>query len=118
MDILLVNEGYVLCCTVISFQILNMICLDSSAFFNDSFVGWCNALFKETFPFRISELVVVQYFELFAKIVDECFFFMYLKVFIPLYSMFIVATEKKNKFFFEIIFTLVLIRFLLFWDIF
>ena len=71
VDILLVQQGDVLCRAVISCQIEDAILLYAPSLFFNAFVGVGEILGKKLLPFPVGEGIVVEKFQLAAEVGDE-----------------------------------------------
>ena len=71
MDMFLVNQTYILCCTIVTFQILNIVRLDPARLLHNPVTRGCNRRLEKAFPLRIRERIVVQCRELRAEICDQ-----------------------------------------------
>ena len=71
VDVLLVNQTYILRRAIVTFQILDIVRLDTSRLRCDAVTRGCNRRLEKAFPLRIRERIVVQYRELRAQIGDQ-----------------------------------------------
>lgn len=100
MNVLFVYELNVLAIAVVSAEHLYMICLDSTALFNNSLVRIGKSLRKEALPFAFGKGVVVQNLQLLSEIGDQAVLIMDGKVLIPL------CGQQTDEFFSQSRFTL------------
>ena len=71
MDVLLVNQTYILRRAIVTFQVLDIVRLDAARLLHDAVARWCNRRLEKAFPLRIREIIVVQCRELRAEIGDQ-----------------------------------------------
>ena len=68
MDVLLIDEGDVLCRTIVTMKDLHVILLDLAGLLCDAFIFVGNTFRKELFPLTVRENIVVELFQLPAQI--------------------------------------------------
>ena len=85
MNIRLINQRDILRKAGISFQNLNVIFLNFACLFYNAFIFICNTIRKETLPFFIGEYIIIQFFQLLAKILYQILLVMDCKIFITLF---------------------------------
>ena len=83
MDVLLVDDGNILCTAIITLKNLNIILLDLSCLLNNTFILICQRLTKKSFPLAIRELIIIEDFKAFTQVCNQIRFLMYLKILIP-----------------------------------
>ena len=84
VDILLVDQGDVLCRPIVPLEDLHAVFLDPPALFLDPFIRVGNVLGKESFPFIVRESKFIELFKLPTEVRDHVFRFVDLQVLIPL----------------------------------
>ena len=84
MDILLVKQGDVLGRAVIPCQIKDTVFLYASGLFLDAFVGIGKMLGEELLPFLFRKRVVVEQFQLVAKVGNKSCLVAYIRIFVTL----------------------------------
>ena len=91
MDILLVNQQNVLACAVVTAKNLHIVLLQTPRLFSDTVVRIGDTVREKARPFAVRECIVVQLFELSAKIALQFILGVNLQVFISL------RLEHTNK---------------------
>ena len=71
VDVLLVDQGNIQGCVVLTDQVLHIVLLDFPGFFHDALIGVGNLAFEKAVPFLIRKLVVVQQLYLLTEIGNE-----------------------------------------------
>ena len=102
MNILLINKSDIFRASIITLQHLNIIFLNLTGLFYDSFIPVGDGIFEKSIPFRFREMVTIQFLKLSTKIGKQIFFMMYCKIFVSLFR------EHTNKFFFQSCFRLII----------
>ena len=91
MDVLLIDEGDVLCRTIVTMKDLHVILLDLAGLLCDAFIFVGNTVRKELFPLTVRENIVVELFQLPAQIEYQVLLAVDRKIFI---SLFCKQTDK------------------------
>ena len=71
MDMFLVNQTYILRRAIVTFQILDIVRLDTARLRRNPVTRGCDGRFEEPFPLRIRKVIAVQRRELRAEIGDQ-----------------------------------------------
>ena len=109
---LLVDQGDILCCTVITLQILYAIFLYRFCFLHDTFIGICDIFRKKAFPFAVGEVITVEPFNLLSEVDNQIIFLVDSQILIAQ------LTQTADKFLFKLRFALIGFGGTLFGDIF
>ena len=91
VDVLLIDEGNVLGCTIIPAEYLHEVLLNFPGLLHDVLVGVGNGVEKELLPLAVAELVAVQGLQLAAQVSNEVGFLVDLQILIALLG------EQRNK---------------------
>ena len=101
VNVLFVNQRDIFRTSVIAPQNLHIVLLNFAGLFRNAVIGVGNALGKESLPFAVGKMIVVQRFELCAQVGDKLLLAVYRLVLIAL------LCQKTDKLRFERSFTLI-----------
>ena len=84
VNVLFINQRDILGFTAVTLQNFDIILLNGACFLCDRLIRIGNAVLKKIIPFLIGELVIIQFFQSFTKVLNQVLLGMYRQISIAL----------------------------------